>query len=666
MIGMILGNRYEILKEIGSGGMANVYLAHCRTLNRDVAVKVLKPEFANDREFLERFNKEAQAAAAINSPNIVNVYDVGHDGDTHYIVMEYVEGQTLKEYIDKHGMLSWQQTVDYAIQICKALDKAHKHGIVHRDIKPQNIILTSDGVLKVTDFGIARGNASNDTLNMGESTMGSVHYFSPEQARGGYTDAKSDIYSLGVVMYELITGRLPFDGDTPIAIAIKHIQQPPVNPKEYNVSIPLAVESIILKAMSKEQSKRYQSAEEMLADLYAAQVMPDVVPQIQPQTATSDTIKLTEDDQREILKQERELKEEEYQNYRRPKSSKKPQQPKKQNTAPEDPGSTKKAVLLAILTAFLILGIVAFSAVALLGGCGKSVEVPDLVGKMYDDVVEEYKDEDFTITIEQYVESDKYEPGYITDQTPKGNKTTRSLKEIKVKVVRDSESFIMGDFKGHTPYEMRKALSSEIKEYKITFDEVEEDSDDVEKGKIIKTIPATGSKVKKGATVTVYVSNGNMKMPNIIGCTLKDAKEILEKYKLSVGSLTPSDADNSYVVIGQGVDPDEIVTKGTKIDLELRKVEDSPSDENNHGGTTAPGTGNTGSNSNTKSKVVTIVLPQDSDSTTVKVVQDGKVIHNQTHNKSEGSIDVTVTGSGNSNIEIYFDGKYSSSMTVSL
>ena len=238
MIGMILGNRYEILREIGSGGMANVYLAHCRLLNRNVAVKILKNEFVNDKEFLERFNKEAQVAATISSPNIVNVYDVGHDGDIHYIVMEYVVGQTLKEYIDDNGMLSWQETVEYAIQICTALDRAHKNGIIHRDIKPQNIILTNDGVLKVTDFGIARA-TTNETTNMGESTMGSVHYFSPEQARGGYTDAKSDIYSLGIVMYELITGILPFNGESPIAIAIKHMQEKPVSPKEFNISIPL-------------------------------------------------------------------------------------------------------------------------------------------------------------------------------------------------------------------------------------------------------------------------------------------------------------------------------------------------------------------------------------------------------------------------------------------
>ena len=267
MIGMILGNRYEIIKEIGSGGMANVYLAQCRLLNRYVAVKVLKSEFVNDQEFLARFNKEAQAAAAISSPNIVGVHDVGHDGDTHYIVMEYVEGQTLKEYIDENGMLSWQETVEYATQICSALDKAHKNNIVHRDIKPQNIIITNDGVLKVTDFGIARA-SSNETLNVGESTMGSVHYFSPEQARGGYTDAKSDLYSLGVVMYEMVTGILPFTGETPIAIAIKHMQQKPISPKEFNISVPLAVEAIILKAMSKEQSLRYQSAAEMLADLH--------------------------------------------------------------------------------------------------------------------------------------------------------------------------------------------------------------------------------------------------------------------------------------------------------------------------------------------------------------------------------------------------------------
>ena len=659
MVGMILAGRYEIIKEIGSGGMANVYLARCRVLNRLVAIKVLKAEFANDSEFLSRFNKEAQAAAAINSPNIVNVYDVGHDGDIHYIVMEYVEGKTLKEYIDEHGMLSWQQTVEYAIQICSALDKAHKHGVIHRDIKPQNIILTNDGVLKVTDFGIARA-TSAETVNMGESTMGSVHYFSPEQARGGFTDEKSDIYSLGVVMYELVTGRLPFNGDTPIAIAIKHIQQPPVSPKEYNVSIPLAVEAIILKAMSKEQSKRYQTAEEMLADLYACVNKTGetaYVPQIDK------TIKFTGVKEEDIEKAAiREEKNQPDGAHIQRREVKKPAAKKKKEETPEDKKATAKAVVLAVVTAFAILGAIGVLAFSMLGGCGKSIEVPDLVGKLYEDVIEEYKNEDFVITVEQYVDSTKYEPGYITWQSPSGGKTTKSLKEIKVKVVKDSDSFIMSDFKGHTVSELKKALADQIKELDITFDEVEEESTDVDEGKITRTYPPAGSKVEKGTTVTVYVSKGGVQMPNLVGATLSNAKKTLQKMGLELGSVSPSDADDSSVVIGQSVDPDENVAKGTSIDLELRKADSTSEPDNNpDNNQTTPEPDN-----KVTSKVITVMIPQSEDTTNVRVVQDGTTIHDQTHSKREGSVDVTVTGSGTARVDIYYNGVYNSTVTVEL
>lgn len=640
MIGMILGNRYEILKEIGSGGMANVYLAHCRLLNRNVAVKVLKNEFANDKEFLERFNKEAQAAAAISSSNIVNVYDVGHDGDIHYIVMEYVEGHTLKEYIEENGMLSWHETVEYAIQICSALDKAHKNGIVHRDIKPQNIILTVDGVLKVTDFGIARA-SSTETLNMGESTMGSVHYFSPEQARGGYTDEKSDIYSLGVVMYELVTGILPFNGESPIAIAIKHMQQKPVNPKEFNVSIPLAVENIILKAMSKEQSLRYQSAEEMLYDLNKVMHQPDNdnfdIPVNDGNTIKIEPIKdiPISEDKYEIAVNNEPVR-------------RKVHESKKKIKKNEDAGSVKKAVLLAIVTAFAILGVFTVLAMTLLGGCSREIEVPNLVGKEYQAVIEEYDGKDFIITIEQYVESDKYDAGVIVEQSPAGGRKTKSLKEIKVKVSRDSDSFIMSDFTNSSVEEMKKFLKDEIKEYDITFDVVEEESLDVEKGKITRTYPPMGSKIKKGETITVYISKGGLKMPDLTGLKLGDAKEALAAMKLELGNITPSDADNDYVVIGQSVDPDDEVNIGDKIDLELRKASDSS------------GSGVT------STKNITVLVPQNSDTTTIRVVQDGKVIHNQVHSKTEGSVDITVTGSGTSHVEIYYNGNFENSLTVEL
>lgn len=648
MVGMILANRYEIIKEVGSGGMANVYLAKCRVLKRNVAIKVLKAEFANDKEFLSRFNKEAQAAAVINSPNIVNVYDVGHEGDIHYIVMEYVEGRTLKEYIDENGMLSWQQTVEYAMQICSALDKAHKLGIVHRDIKPQNIILTNDGVLKVTDFGIARASTA-ETVNVGESTMGSVHYFSPEQARGGFTDEKSDIYSLGIVMYELVTGRLPFNGDTPIAIAIKHIQEQPVSPKEYNISIPMSVENVILKAMSKEQGRRYQKAEEMLIDLNAC------INKTEEHTITPDmekTIKF------EMVKDEdiKKAEEEKHTEESAPVNRRPVNEPKNKKKADKKPQNSKKetikAVVLAVVTAFAILAAIGVFLFSALGGCSKNVEVPTLVGMLYEDAIEEYKDEDFVITVEQYVESKEYDAGYITWQSPGGGKTTKTLKEIKVKVAKDKDSFIMSDFEGKTIEELKKALEEEIKDLDITFNEVEEESE-VEAGKISRTYPPAGSKIEKGTTITVYVSKGDFEMPDLLGATLDNAKSTLEKYGLVLGNVTPSDADGSYVVVNQSIEPGKGVSKETTIDLELRKSSDSPSGEE-------------GNTPTVSSKVITVMIPQSSDQTQVRVVQNGTTIHDQTHSKREGSVDVKVTGSGSVRIDIYYDGVYNSTMTVQL
>ena len=273
-IGKILGNRYEIIEEIGSGGMATVYKAKCKLLNRFVAIKVLRDEFANDSEFIKRFQVEAQSAASLSHPNIVSIYDVGHEDGMHYIVMELIEGKTLKEIITEKGKLPWREAVEYASQIASGLSQAHQNHIVHRDIKPHNIIITKEGVAKVTDFGIAKA-VSNSTINAFGSTIGSVHYFSPEHARGGYTDEKSDIYSLGVVLYEMCTGRLPFEGETPVAVALKHLQEEVVEPISICPSIPQSVNNIILKAMKKETSERYASADEMHKDLQKVLNNPD-------------------------------------------------------------------------------------------------------------------------------------------------------------------------------------------------------------------------------------------------------------------------------------------------------------------------------------------------------------------------------------------------------
>ena len=264
--GRLLGNRYEIIEKIGNGGMAMVYKAKDHILNRNVAVKILRDEFTTDQEFIKRFEVEAQSAASITHANIVSVYDVGNEGNLYYIVMELVQGQTLKEIIvGEGGPLPWKWSVNIAIQIASALEVAHKNNIVHRDIKPHNIIITEDGVAKVTDFGIAKA-VSNSTITAFGTTIGSVHYFSPEHARGGFTDSKSDIYSLGVVMYEMLTGRVPFDADTPVSVALKHMQEAPIPPIELNEKIPQSVNDIILKAMRKDTNLRYQSAGELLKD----------------------------------------------------------------------------------------------------------------------------------------------------------------------------------------------------------------------------------------------------------------------------------------------------------------------------------------------------------------------------------------------------------------
>ena len=270
--GMFIAERYEIIEKIGSGGMSDVYKAKCHTLKRSVAIKVLKSEFSEDKTFVSKFRAEAQSAAGLMHANVVNVYDVGEENGIYYIVMELVEGITLKKYIEKKGRLGIREAVSIAIQVAQGMDAAHKHKIVHRDIKPQNIIISKEGKVKVTDFGIAKA-ASSNTIN--STVMGSVHYISPEQARGGYSDDKSDIYSFGIMLFEMLTGRVPFEGDTTVAIALQHIQDDIVSPKDFVPEIPVSVEKIVMKCTQKKTEKRYQSATDLIADLKRSLVTPD-------------------------------------------------------------------------------------------------------------------------------------------------------------------------------------------------------------------------------------------------------------------------------------------------------------------------------------------------------------------------------------------------------
>ena len=271
--GMFLADRYEILEQIGNGGMSDVYKAKCHKLNRYVAIKVLKPEFSQDTSFVSKFRVEAQSAAGLSHPNVVNVYDVGEENGIHYIVMELVEGITLKKYIEKRGKLPYKEAVSIAIQVANGMEAAHKHHIVHRDIKPQNIIISKEGKVKVTDFGIAKA-ATSSTINS-SAAMGSVHYMSPEQARGGYSDERSDIYSFGITLYEMLTGKVPFDGDTTVAVAVQHIQDAIPAPSEIAEDVPLSVDKIVLKCTQKKTERRYQTVSDLIADLKKSLVMPE-------------------------------------------------------------------------------------------------------------------------------------------------------------------------------------------------------------------------------------------------------------------------------------------------------------------------------------------------------------------------------------------------------
>ena len=506
LIGKMLAGRYEILEEVGKGGMAHVYKARCHFLDRLVAVKVLKEEHREDKEFVHRFNTEAQAAARISNPHIVSIYDVGYEEGLYYIVMEYIKGVTLKEYISEKGALSWREAGEYAAQICEGLEEAHKKSVIHRDVKPQNIIMTEDGVLKVTDFGIARA-SSQATMTMANSTIGTVHYLSPEQARGGYTNERTDIYSLGVVLYEMLTGRLPFDDNTAVAIAIKHIQEKPILPRILNNDIPKSMEDIVMKAMNKEQDLRYASAADMLKDLRAVMANPQV--KLTDSEELDVTRKRDAIDERTIKeyekkKEDTQVKErEEKEGYMRSIDKKRAEREQKKKE--------RKITIIAILTAIAVIIGMGFAFSALSGGLFQRTEttkVPDIVGMQLKEAREKYNKEGFSI-IATEVDSDKPE-GEIVEQDPKeGTKKTKGEIKINVRVSKGDAK----EFKAMKSYIDLKADEAEkkIKEEGFNVSIQPEDSPADLKDIVLRQEPVEGVQMQEGATVTIYVGNGEEK-----------------------------------------------------------------------------------------------------------------------------------------------------------
>lgn len=658
--GRLLGNRYEIIRQIGNGGMATVYKAKCHVLNRFVAVKVLKDEYTTDMEFIKRFNIEAQAVASLTHPNIVSVYDVGKEDNLHYIVMELIQGKTLKEIIKEDGALSWKWSVNIAIQIASALEAAHKNNIVHRDIKPHNIIITEDGIAKVTDFGIAKA-VSNSTITAFGATMGSVHYFSPEHARGGYTDAKSDIYSLGVVLYEMVTGRVPFDADTPVSVALKHMHEEAVEPIKINPLIPTSVNKIIMKAMQKDVNDRYSTATEMLRDLNTALKNPDgdfvKLDKMQHDFPTQH-MPLIYDKTLEDKIRERDSQRTVNQNRDTNKNENKLSKFFKEHKA--------VGVITAILSAILLFVIVMMITMNAMKGetTTKEIEIPDLV-KM---ATEENKSidelrritEELKLKFEVVEEYDaEVEVGKIIKQEPAAGttydgrkKTAKQGDTIKVWVSKGEKlvnvpELLVGKEKDEVVRKIEEAeLKVEIKE---------ENSEKMETGKVIKVEPAEKTEVAAGSTVKVYVSIGleQKEVPNLIGKTEEEAKAAIAnaglKYKATLTKVDSS--KNSNTIIEQSIVAGSVVDKDTEITITLNTYEAEKK------GTVTVNLKSLMNYSETDAEG-NLVEPK---TVNLRIEVNGDTIYKEKHKTNETNISAQISGIGTVTVKVYVDDVYKNS-----
>ena len=580
MIGTILGGRYEILEVIGSGGMAIVYKAKCNLLGRYVAVKMLREELQNDKEFVERFKAEARSAASLNHPNVVSVYDVGTDGDREYFVMEYIEGITLKELIDSKK-LNWKTACSYGIQIAGAIDHAHKKNIVHRDIKPHNIMITKDNVVKVTDFGIARAVTSSTIVRAG-NVIGSVHYFSPEQACGGVVDFKSDIYSMGVVLYEMITGEVPFDAENPVAIAKMHVDNEVVPPIELNTEIPESLSDIVLKAMAKQPSKRYQTPAAMAADLKQVSFNPD-------------SINIKDNDATQFIPVVKPSPEKTFESGVDKIIIKDEKQPEDKGRKTASKAAWIMAAIVFVISAFIIVETI-FPGIF----GGNKIEIPDLRGMTYEQALEICEEKGFTLEKENGEYSDEYEVDQIMEQKP-AQGLAKKTDTIIVKISKGLDRITLKDYKGKDINVVQK----ELEKFGVLVNIDREEHDEMPIDTIIKQSPSAKSTVKPGSVVHFYVSEGKgkVKVPSITGVSLERAEERLTLLGLELGTITEvEDESNVGKVIKQSVEEDTEIERGTKVDVTVGKMPkqnpDNPNLPNSQGGQETQ-TGSTGDESST-------------------------------------------------------------------
>ncbi|MBU3180411.1 Stk1 family PASTA domain-containing Ser/Thr kinase [Clostridium psychrophilum] len=557
MIGTVLGNRYELLEKVGEGGMAIVYKAKCRLLNRFVAVKILKEEFSNNIVFMEKFKKEASSVASLSSNNIVNIYDVGKEGDINYIVMEYIEGKTLKQIIVDHGSMEYDKVIDYGMQIAKALECAHKNNIIHRDIKPHNILVTEDGTVKVTDFGIAKA-ASSVTITNTSTVMGSAHYFSPEQAKASFVDCRTDIYSFGIVLYEMVTGRVPYDAESPVSVALKHIQEEVVPPKEIRADVPKNLNKLILKAIEKEPIKRYQTAKEMFLDLE----------RIKNNSSYTIATNVMDDDYTRVMEpvnvadyQKEEVEE-------KPK----PEHNKKSNNKHTKKNKSNIIVPIVIILFVILAAVLGLAAKNYLSNNQATtvakIVVPKVIG--LDKVAANalVVKEGLTFSVVGEDNSDKPK-GEVLLCFPDEGTEINANGEVRVRISKGPASFSMPSLERNN-----KASAKAIIEQNglVLSSAKEEYSDSIASGMVISQDPVQGSSVQKGDKVSLVISLGvevkYAKVPNLYNQSLSKAEQMLQAVNLKLGvqkEIITSDKSLDGKVISQSYEANADLKEGSSV-----------------------------------------------------------------------------------------------------
>lgn len=599
MIGEVLGNRYELIEKIGEGGMAIVYKARDNKLNRLVAVKILKKEFANNKDISDKFKKEATALANFSDANIVNILDVGHEeeGNIDYFVMEYVSGKTLKELIVENGKLNYTVSIGIATQIAKALECAHKNNIIHRDVKPQNILVTESGMVKVTDFGIAKSSTSATITNT-TTIMGSAHYLSPEQAKGTFIDLRSDIYSLGIVLYEMVTGILPFDAESPVTIALKHIQSEPIDPKKYAPSIPDGLNNLIIKCMSKEPINRYQNCRELINDLQKIKENPNtsinakmkydddrtiIMEPIRPESIVNTDVnverKKSSYTKADFENDEDENEEEHEEDFRSSTTNLKKNNNSEKNNNNKNNNNKNKTIIIigAIAIAVLLIGGIAFGYKSLTGGnssisSSKTVPVPDITGMTVENATKELKKVGLKIKVVETIESDK-EENTIVEMNPVADTEAKKGDTIEVKISGGLSKVIVPDLRDYDVNYIKDLLKQKGLDWNINY----QYSENIKSGYLISQYPERDSEVVKGSVIELTISQGKkekfVSVSNYLGQNVDNAKKNLESLGLTVilkEQSTDKESENG-IVLSQSLESGTKISAGAKITLTYGK-----------------------------------------------------------------------------------------------